>query len=214
MTITLVDSITEKDAVDTFSVTPSGTPTDGNLLLCGIAVNGQTVSTVPSGWTLVSSRTEGNGNGHAYLYYKVADSESGSYTWTMTDRPTELVAGYMEFSNVNTLEGFETISLSGTSVGTEVVAVAANDNDESLVVHVTAYDPQATPNGNWTNSTTLVGSPGATYGEVVYELDFDPPGSASDTRALFLSANWAIVSAAFYFDPGISSVIMRRRRMR
>lgn len=61
---------------------PSGT-TDGDFLvvyLAGIT----TVSTVPSGWTLIKSSSVNNGTDTfaVYAYYKFANSEPSTWTWT------------------------------------------------------------------------------------------------------------------------------------
>lgn len=213
MTIALEDSSTQQTTSSSFTATPSSTPTDGNLLLAGVVVGtGETVSAAPSGWTLVGSRQEGNGKVTAYLYSKVASGESGSYTWTLSSSVPN-VCGYMEWSNVNTLDIDDSVSSSGDQPTSATLSLASNANDETLIVHVAAYDPDASISVGWSHATQLVGGT-STGGEVAHENNFNPPGTRADGNRLDSSVSYAIVSAGFYYDPGISSVILRRRRMR
>lgn len=105
---------------------PSGI-TDGEVLVAIIGYDNTSVSisAAPSGWTLVGSAGSGGSifNTALALYWKVASSESGSYTWTLSSGAAS-GGGILRLGSTST-SPIDVSSLAGSSP-TPVTSISAS----------------------------------------------------------------------------------------
>lgn len=102
------ESISTSDwaSVSTKTITPPSGITDNDGLVAVLTIeDGVTVSSAPTGWSLgISDGTAGQPE--TYVYWKVASSESGSYSWTLSG--TGKCAGaILRFSGTHTTDFFD-----------------------------------------------------------------------------------------------------------
>ena len=101
---------------------PSGT-VNGHVLLAGISYTGNmTIVTPPGGWTLIATNSSGTLSSDSKLstYWKVANGESGNYTWT--------------FNTAGAVNGF-VWALKDIDTSTPVNASALNSGTGTTVTH-------------------------------------------------------------------------------
>lgn len=126
-----------KSGSGTFNVVinkPTGT-IDGDYMLAHIQTSGNiSVSSAPSGWTLVDSDTTASGD--SYLYSKTASSEGSSYTWTLsTGGNASASGGISTFYNQHSTP----IAASSKTIGdvdttAEGTAITPTTSPDSLLV--------------------------------------------------------------------------------
>ena len=106
MAISIIGSTTAREQTDvaSISITPSPTPTEGNLLVAIINCDGVAIIDTPaSGWTLGFSVNGGTQIPHMY-WRIVTGSETIPYVWTRSDGNETWNAIILELSGIDTTD--------------------------------------------------------------------------------------------------------------
>lgn len=169
----------------------TGAPSSGNLLVCGFAGDGITVSSITNG--LTSLRTFSNGGVNGDFFYKLCDgTESATTTVTLSSAGAAWI-WIAEFNGPAVAQSNTVNSGSGTAV------TGGSDGDAATVLDIlfVAIDAPSstcvlpTPSGFSIDDT---GTGGPCYG-AMYDLD---RGAANDPGCtLSTSASWAAIHATF-----------------
>lgn len=119
-------------ASNTTTVTKPTDTADGDLLIVGIAgqLSSETISSVPAGWSSVTSNV--SGSPEIYVYSKIASSEGASWNWGWTGSQTHCWIA-LRFSNVD----------SSTPINTSATSdLVANDDTPSWANTITPTVPE------------------------------------------------------------------------
>jgi hypothetical protein len=203
---------TFRNAVQSFSnattltVTKASGIVDGDFMLMSfITASAVTVSSVPSGWTLVGSVTDAPRDQKLFLYWKTAASEPSTWDW-VTSSSADKLAVNIAYSSVNTTTPLNTQSGAvGTSSTTQTTPSVTPSVDGCTIVAIYGCDINeskypATPDASPVATERIEGqnSGGWTH---VYVQDYDQATAAAITLdATFSNAattwvNWAVAVA-------------------
>ena len=120
---------------------PAGTAAS-DVLIASLALNGQTVTSVPPGWVQIVALTTVS-NPKAYAYYRVAGSgEPASYTWTLSSAVVSSggIARYTGVSTVNPLDAPVTTATSASDITTFTVPGVTTVSPNALLVGAVALN--------------------------------------------------------------------------
>ncbi|MCU0841826.1 MAG: hypothetical protein MUC79_08925 [Thiobacillaceae bacterium] len=94
-------------------------------MLAAVIARGATVSSAPSGWSEVAAAINFDGNGsNGYVYERIADSESGSYTWEFGGSIRAAIS-INAFSGVDTTDAVESSSNSAYTTNDTTIRSAS-----------------------------------------------------------------------------------------
>lgn len=167
---------------------PSGV-VDGDVLLTFIAIESdKTITTVPTGWTLIRSRsttTLGSGGCKLHAYYKVASAEASSYTWG-TSGGTDWAVVVLAYTGVDNVAP---VDVSGDEQSDDA-------NDTSVRA------PSITTTVTNTLLITAHGANPTSYGPV----DFSTPSSMSSRKQASPDGSGGLAAAAVaVFDQAVAA---------
>ena len=172
---------------------PTGT-VDGDFLIAIVFTghdnsgSAPTVTTAPTGWTLVNSVTQTDGI--VYTYKKVASSEGASWDWTLSASGVELFYAGCVFrlSGTNQVDAFDdgsAVNDATPTFTTGVTPVGAN----GLLIMATVFTGVAT--GGQSTSAYAVTTDNPTWTELL-----DSNGGEGAGAAVHCSVAYAIRTAA------------------
>ena len=175
---------------------PAGT-VDGDLLVvCIITPANETISSVPSGWTLITEEQVG-ANGWNRAYWKIAASEGASWQWTKSS-----TGGYVHMCVAYKDSAAATVDVSAsaeqTVANTTVTApsvVATQANDLLIVVNMSSGARSHTESSGLMAERLDAGNPTLVWYDQVVAAS-----GATGTRTLTISAatsTWAVLTIAF-----------------
>ncbi|MFD8117081.1 hypothetical protein [Streptomyces microflavus] len=143
MPITHVDSNTSPSSfpgassnTDTCAVLkPDGLAAD-DVMVAWIQAGGVTMSSAPSGWTLVHTRVHADANLTSWVYYKVATgSEPASYTWTASAATTPMGGAISAFRGVDTANPINAQTSSESAATQTVSTPSVTSTNRALILH-------------------------------------------------------------------------------
>lgn len=218
MAVALVQGISNSAADNSPTVTFGSTPTANNLLLLQLNINGnETVSAVPSGFTIAGSQTDANGN-QAKLYYKVASGSEAALTFTLSASAQWWAVGGTEWSGCSgslATNGFASQQSNGTanpSSGATTGTAASGDlvyggiQSSSMNASIAA--------GSGFTALTLTPATGFAWGTAFGELGFSEyrtnvSGAATATFSMVDVGNWGPYVAIFPASGGAARGLFR-----
>jgi len=172
---------------------PAGT-VDNDVLIASISARisggGLTVSTVPTGWTLVATgiQTVAFALIQSWIYRKVASGEGASWTWVLSGTPTGGIGAAAAFSSGNTTTPVAAISGAESSGGTTVTTpsvTTTEDNQLILGIAVSnwAQHTWTAPTGTPTTTERLDSQSGSGAHETTVEFFTYTAGATGPTTA-------------------------------
>ncbi len=195
---------------------PSSTAS-GDLMLATIMVSrATTFSSVPSGWALVGTVTNGSGaTGIRFSVYRATGSVAGSgpYTWSWTTGNAQAVGGVVSYSGVDTSGsggGIDTSSTNNGTTGRVLTANAVNpvlghtalvgfygiDARTTLTPQTPATPPTLTGLGEWQHASATTGATGTVEIATADAANANSTGTKVSNAATGVSAAWGAILVA------------------
>jgi hypothetical protein len=130
----------------TIDITRPGGTAAGDVLVASVALNGQTVTSVPAGWVQIVAITTIQ-NPHLYSYYHVAGaSEPSTYTWTLSSAVANSggIARYSGVDNANPLAATANFASSDLTVPSLTVPSITTAVPNSMLIGAAAINSSST----------------------------------------------------------------------
>lgn len=173
---------TANTTVKTFTP-PAGAQAGDLLILTTFTDRSDTLSSAPSGWTLIGNNTSGTEYPEGYSYYQIYDGSTSSWTatWTTADTSAGIVVAFRPDNPITTVTTEQFQQADGPSALSDTISSVATTNAPGGRIYMyfltgrptsAIQDPTPTfsPNTGWTHvdGEPLNGS--ADYMDYAYKL--------------------------------------------